>query len=189
MQMPWRWVGLLTLSLWMLTACSPESEQLPTQIQLNNNDTVLKELVIETVKPFPLTPHDPNDIQQLMDYETAFNTMSDAMEDELLDLQAQQELSAQFIYERKTQNTQAALQMLKDLNLKTPQGQYIQTLWAQYWQSQKKILEHYHQRAEQVSSRDHVKDLGRFLHANEQLEHWRKQIPSHLAQTRLKKPE
>lgn len=189
MQMPLRRIVLLTWSLWMLTGCNPESDQLSSHIQTDHHDHILQEMVIEPVKTFPLTPHDASDIQQLINYETAFSRMSDAMENELLDLDTQQELSAQFIYERKIKNIQTALKMLRNLNLKSPQGQYIQTLWAQYWQSQKKILDHNYQNAKEVSSREHLKDLGLFLHANEQLQHWRKQIPVQLAYNQLKKPK
>ena len=68
--------------------------------------------------------------------------------------------------------------MLKDLDLKTAQGRYIQGLLYQYWENQGKLIN------EQTSSANaqnqkkaaiNVQDLSDYLHAQEQLKHWKDQ--------------
>ena len=69
--------------------------------------------------------------------------------------------------------------MLKDLDLKTQQGRYIQGLIAEYWQDQAKLYDQNKDKKvdEMKNSGDRVKGLGEFLHAQEQLEHWQSQYP------------
>ena len=62
--------------------------------------------------------------------------------------------------------------MLRELDLKTEQGRYIQGLHAEYWDNQAKLLE---QQPEQKGNNNQVQGLGDYLHAQEQLKHWKNQ--------------
>ena len=91
----------------------------------------MQELITEPVKAFEKTPDDPHDIAMLTDFDTRFTQMSDEMEDELVKMQENGSLTEEFAYNRKRDNIQSALNMLKQLNLKTQQGRYIQGLMAE----------------------------------------------------------
>ena len=84
---------------------------------------------------------------------------------------------------RKRDNIQSALRMLKELDLKTEQGRYIQGLMYQYWDNQGKLLrqppaDQNGKAADNKQPSENVKGLGQFIHAQEQLEHWQQQYPA-----------
>ena len=91
-------------------------------------------------------------------------------------------LTPEFAAARKRDNIQSALRMLKELDLKTEQGRYIQGLMYQYWDTQGKLLDQ--PQAEQSAQKpsENIQGLGQFIHAQEQLDHWQAQYPE------LKKP-
>ena len=74
--------------------------------------------------------------------------------------------------------------MLKNLDLKTEQGRYIQGLIAGYWDQQLKLLEQHKDKTlnDKSLSEDKLKGLGSYLHAQDQLENWRSQYPEIEAQ-------
>ena len=74
-------------------------------------------------------------------------------------------LTDEFAKTRQQDNIQSALNMLKELDLKTEQGRYIQTLMYQYWDNQAKIIQD-----KAAAPHDNVKGLG-------ELEHWQSQYP------------
>jgi len=61
--------------------------------------------------------------------------------------------------------------MLKDLELKTEQGRYIQGLLYDYWEQQAKILDQ--TGTAKTETRQPVDQLNEYLHAQSQLHHWR----------------
>ncbi len=63
------------------------------------------------------------------------------MEDELMKMREAGTLTDEFAKTRQQDNIQSALNMLKELDLKTEQGRYIQTLMYQYWDNQAKIIQ------------------------------------------------
>jgi hypothetical protein len=78
--------------------------------------------------------------------------------------------------QRQRDHIQSALTLLKSLELKTEQGRYIQGLIYQYWEQQQKLLgTTSSDKAIQHDAKENVKGLGQYLHAQEQLEHWRNQ--------------
>ena len=58
-------------------------------------------------------------------------------------------------------------QNIKDLDLKTEQGRYIQGLLYDYWESQAKALQN------TTDTNQQVNQLNEYLHAQSQLHHWR----------------
>lgn len=159
-------------SVVLVSACSNNE----STNDINSSDPAMQELVTEAIKEFEQTANDQHDIGLLTTYDETFNQMSDAMEDELIALKKEGKLTDEFAHQRQSDNIQSALSMLKDLNLKTEQGRYIQGLMAEYWQQQAKLFQ------EQKGPVNEEKDaelamqgLGVFLHAQEQLEHWREQ--------------
>ena len=96
-----------------------------------------------------------------------------------------------FEYEKKRMNVKStkdnlvsASEMLKNLDLKTEQGRYIQGLIAGYWDQQLKLLEQHKDKTlnDKSLSEDKLKGLGGYLHAQDQLENWRSQYPDIEAQ-------
>ena len=155
-----------------LSACSDQAE--PSQ---DNN--AMQDLMTKTVKEF--TPHeaDQHDILLLTDYEDKFDRMSDETEDELLKMHEAGTLSENFSLLRKRDNIRSALLMLKDLDLKTPQGRYIQGIMYSYWEQQDQLFAQ--QASGQLTTSTNqipMQGIGDFLHAHEQLEHWREQYPA-----------
>lgn len=163
-------LGFLAVTL---IACSDNNlEHSQSKNGVQTDQKVLNELRTDPIKAFTASPDDAADIAQLVAFDEAFTSMSDAMEDELITLQEQGKASPEFIYNRKRDNIESALNMLKDLDLKTAQGRYIQGLFADYWQKQKGLLENKQNTQQQYTSREQVQGLGQLLHAHEQLEHW-----------------
>ena len=170
---------LLCSSL-LISACDNSKNSMAENDKIQAEDKVMQELITEPVKAFEKMPDDLHDIALLTDFDTRFTQMSDDMEDELSKMQESGELTDDFAHNRKRDNVQSALTMLKDLDLKTEQGRYIQGLIAEYWQTQAKL---YHEqttsKADKIKlSQDQVKGLGGFLHAQEQLEYWQSQYPA-----------
>ena len=111
----------------ILTGCNKANEY-AEQDMLSNDDKILQELSSEPVKSFAKTANDPHDIALLVDYDQRFSSMSDEMEDELMKMREAGTLTDEFAKTRQQDNIQSALNMLKELDLKTEQGRYIQTL-------------------------------------------------------------
>src|SRR5574344_532988 len=118
-----------------LTAC--EQKNVEHADQLSPEDQIMQNQVEQAaIQPFEMTTDDPHDIQLLMDYEQRHDQMSNDLEDELERLHESKQLDAAFVQNRLQDNIQSALSMLKELDLKTPQGRYIQGLMSHYWEQQ-----------------------------------------------------
>lgn len=153
-----------------LTACKEPVE--PPKAQ----DSVMQELITQNVKSFELTADDVDDLNTLTDYDQRFSEMSDATEDELIKMRQEGSLSEDFALLRKRDNIQSALLMLKDLQLKTEQGRYIQGIMYQYWEQQDQLYAQKIAQTTQLSQQQiPMQGIGDFLHAHEQLEHWQSQ--------------
>lgn len=76
--------------------------------------------------------------------------------------------SPQSLKKRTLDNVRSSLTMLKDLDLKTEQGRYIQGLLYQYWENQEKNFSD-----KQVSKDEQVKQLADYLQAQNQLKYWK----------------
>jgi len=170
---------VLLCSSIFLTACDNSKNSTTQNDKIQPEDKVMQDLITEPVKAFEKTADDQHDIALLTDFDTRFTQMSDDMEDELTKMQEKGSLTDEFAHNRKRDNVQSALNMLKDLDLKTQQGRYIQGLIAEYWQDQAKLYDQNKDKKvdEMKNSGDRVKGLGEFLHAQEQLEYWQSQYP------------
>ncbi|UNW06712.1 hypothetical protein MOV98_15035 [Acinetobacter variabilis] len=112
------------------------------------------------------------------DYEERFQEMSADLEAELNGMRNDDNLTPEFVQQRQRDHVQSSLNMLKDLELKTEQGRYIQGLMYQYWEHQEKLVNSPKSQASTVNeASENVKGLGKYLHAQEQLERWRSQYP------------
>ena len=115
--------------------------------------------------------------------------MSAELEKELNSMRDEDSLSPEFIQQRQRDHVQSALNMLKDLELKTEQGRYIQGMMYQYWQHQDKLVNSPETQTKTVNeASESVKGLGKYLHAQEQLERWRSQYPDLNANTAPARP-
>ena len=167
----------LLASTLVLGACSQQNSE---QQESAPEDKMMQELSSEPIKEFAKTADDEHDIQLLSEYDARYTEVSDEMEDELAELNKKGNLTADFAYSRKKDNLISASEMLKALDLKTEQGRYIQGLIANYWDTQLPLLEKNKAKANDDKSlaEDRLKSLGDYLHAQDQLEHWREQYPN-----------
>ena len=140
------------------------SNLLPT----SSTDQVLEKLNESPVKTFPATADDAHDIALLEDYDRRFTEMSDEMESELAKMHEAGTLTTEFEQQRTLDNVRSALTMLKDLDLKTEQGRYIQGLLYQYWENQEKHLSD-----KQANKDEQINDLADYLQAQNQLKYWK----------------
>lgn len=172
-------ISLMTLlsSTLLLSACNQKNAENSNEI--TPEDQVMQEMSSELIKEFAKTAEDTHDIKLLIDYDSRYTAMTDDMEDELSQMQKNGTLTAEFAYTRKRDNILSALDMLKQLDLKTQQGRYIQGLLANYWETQSKWIESHKAEANkgtQVTD-DTLTSVKDFLQAQEQLEYWRNQYP------------
>ena len=119
------------------------------------------EVMPSHIRSFAATANDEYDIQQLDQFNHQFHDMTQDMRSELEQLKQQQQLTAEFVAQRKHDQIHSALNMLKDLDLKTEQGRYIQGMMADYW----------NQRLQETPSQKADKSL--MLQATQQLEYWK----------------
>ena len=180
----------LFAAVMLLMACDQKtSESTEPAADSTASDQVMQELKTEPLKDFPKTADDPHDIAALTDYEQRFQEMSSDLEKELNSMRDEDSLSPEFIQQRQRDHVQSALNMLKDLELKTEQGRYIQGMMYQYWQHQDKLVNSPETQTKTVNeASESVKGLGKYLHAQEQLERWRSQYPDLNANTAPARP-
>lgn len=180
----------LFAAVMLLMACDQKtSESTEPAADSTASDQVMQELKTEPLKDFPKTTEDPHDIAVLTDYEQRFQEMSAELEKELNSMRDEDSLSPEFIQQRQRDHVQSALNMLKDLELKTEQGRYIQGMMYQYWQHQDKLVNSPETQTKTVNeASESVKGLGKYLHAQEQLERWRSQYPDLNANTASARP-
>lgn len=159
----------------LLSACdSKNNEQ-----KMAPEDQIMQEMSSEQIQNFSKTKDDVHDIKLLIDYDARYSAMTESLESELTQLQKKSSLSADFAYTRKADNILSALDMLKQLDLKTQQGRYIQGLLSSYWEEQSAWLKKHQAQANadtQVTDNT-LQSAQNFLRAQEQLEYWRDQYP------------
>ena len=96
------------------------------------------------------------------------------MEIELAKMKEANTLTPEFEQQRQKDNIRSALTMLKELELKTEQGRYIQGLLSDYWQNQAKALEQSTLSGSATpDTGKQVDQLKQYLHAQSQLHHWK----------------
>ncbi|EOR10112.1 hypothetical protein MMP65_02485 [Acinetobacter sp. ANC 3926] len=157
----------------MLSACNKDKEPTAKQEQQSSaSNDAIGQLNQTPIKQFPATADDGHDIAILEDYDNRFTDMSDSMEIELAKMKEANTLTPEFEQQRQKDNVKSALAMLKDLELKTEQGRYIQGLLYDYWEQQAKVLEQGNV-SNQTNANKQVNHLNEYLHAQSQLHHWR----------------
>lgn len=171
--------GLLVVLVAALMACD---QKVPTENKPTKDDSaseqMMKELKGEGIREFAKTANDVNDIAVLTDYEDRFEMMSSELEAELVKLKQDGELDDAFVLQRQKDLTLSALNMLKDLELKTKQGRYVQGLYYHYWEQQQQLLAmDQDQLTKNMQANQTMKGLAQYLQAQEQLEHWRTEYP------------
>lgn len=166
-------------SVLLLSACNKDPE--PTvnkDNQTNSVNDAIGQLNQTPIKQFPATADDAHDIAILDDYDRRFTDMSDNMEIELAKMKEANTLTPEFELQRQKDNINSALVMLKDLELKTEQGRYIQGLLYDYWENQAKVLQQatLSSSTQNVDTAKQVDHLNEYLHAQSQLHHWRSSL-------------
>ncbi|WP_277559540.1 hypothetical protein [Acinetobacter beijerinckii] len=169
-------IGCILSSTLLLTACNKDKEPAAkNESQTNSTTDAIGQLNQTPIKQFPSTPDDGHDIAILDDYDTRFTEMSDSMEIELAKMKQANTLTPEFEQQRQKDNIKSALTMLKQLELKTEQGRYIQGLLYYYWEQQAKNLDQatLANNNQQVDANKQVNHLNEYLHAQSQLHHWK----------------
>lgn len=171
------WLPTVVSTALLFTGCDRNKEAEKPSADITQDDQIMRELSSEPVKVFAKTANDIQDIQALNDFDQRFTAVSDEMEDELMQMKEKGTLTPEFALQRKRDNILSALNMLKELDLKTEQGRYIQGLMYQYWDNQNKLLQQPQATDHTKKSTESVQGLGQFIHAQEQLDHWQEQYP------------
>ncbi|ENU21908.1 hypothetical protein F993_03837 [Acinetobacter proteolyticus] len=160
-------------SVLMLSACNKDKEPTAKQQQQSSpSNDAIGQLNQTPIKQFPATADDGHDIAILDDYDRRFTDMSDSMEMELAKMKEANSLTPEFEQQRQKDNVNSALKMLKELELKTEQGRYIQGLLYDYWEHQAQVLKQANT-AQTTDANQQVNQLNEYLHAQSQLHHWR----------------
>lgn len=170
-------LSVLLASTLLLSACDSKNTESAQDTKFE--EKTIQMLSSDPIKDFAKTPNDQHDIELLLNYDTSYTEISDAMEDELNALNKQGNLTPEFAYNRKKDNLVSASELLKSLDLKTEQGRYIQGLIANYWDQQLQLLEQNKDKKldDPSLAQDRLKGLNDYLHAQDQLEHWAAQYP------------
>lgn len=169
-------IAIALSSLCLISACSPQKSNSSSNSteSVDPSDELKHKIETKSLKTFPATAQDAHDIGLLQDYENNFNSMSTELENELKQLSAQGNLSEEMNNQRKRDLIQSSLNMLKELDLKTEQGRYIQGLFYQYWENQAKVYNELQQSAsnELRNPTDAVEGMGDYYTAQAQLKQW-----------------
>lgn len=172
-------VTALLVNVLFVSACTPKQQNAEknTAEAVDASDELKNKIETKSLKTFPATEFDAQDIRLLTAYENDFNSMSSNLEDELKLLADEGQLSESMKSERKRDMIKSSLNMLKELDLKTEQGRYIQGLYYQYWENQSKVYEELQQSgaSELKNPTDAVEGMGDYYTAQAQLAHWRTQ--------------
>lgn len=164
-----------------ITACSPQEspnthEAEKSSIDSKDSTTDLKDKTeAKAIKNFPATADDSHDISLLSQYDQQFNQLSNELESELQNLETQNNLTEDMKSQRKYDLIQSSLNMLKELDLKTQQGRYIQGLFYQYWENQAKVYQELQQSTdnELANPTDAIEGMSDYYTAQAQLNHWK----------------
>jgi len=161
----------------LVAACSSKdpSQQNNGSEPKDASQEVMDQLKSKPIKAFPSTPNDAHDIALFEDYQQKFTDNSNALEADLKKRATDGNLTPEIDQQLKRDGIQSALNMLKELDLKTEQGRYIQGLYYQYWENQAKVYDEKKQSpdGELKNSTDAVKGVGDMFTADEQLDHWK----------------
>lgn len=173
---------LIIGSTLLMTACTPKdttSEHPSDSSSLDSKDgSDLKDKTeAKSIQNFPATPDDAHDIQLLTTYQTQFDRLSHDLEAELQSLEKDNNLTDEMKSQRKHDLIKSSLNMLKELDLKTEQGRYIQGLYYQYWENQAKVYQELKQSAdnELANPTDAIEGMSDYYTAQAQLQHWQQQ--------------
>ncbi|MFT4020331.1 MAG: hypothetical protein QM666_02310 [Acinetobacter sp.] len=162
MQITSRTLILILIATLSLSACDRHKN---TE---DSTDTTASAPTSSTIQRFATTPNDAHDIAQFEQFNQNFQEISHDMAQELQQLKQQGQLNAEFVAQRKHDQTLSALNMLKDLDLKTEQGHYIQGLLSQFWEN--RLQAEQQQTASAVKNNE---DQSLIVQAEQQLAHWK----------------
>lgn len=154
----------------ILTGCERTPQQHSDQSFIKDDSSAL---ATRPIKVFPQTEQDQSDIARLSDFDHRFYSVSEEMEKELEQMEKAGTLTEEFSHQRRTDNVNSALNMLKELKLDTEQGRYIQGLFVTYWEKQAALLNS--KEGAVPTPRQTLQDLSIYLHAQEQLDQWQAQ--------------
>ncbi|WP_173911698.1 hypothetical protein [Acinetobacter sp. Marseille-Q1618] len=170
---PLTYITVLT-SVALFSACSSQNDSKPEEKTEKSSEAVMKELKTKPIQNFPSTPQDAADITLLDEYQEKFDAMNEALEADLEKMDKEGTLTAEIDQQRKRDSIQSALNMLKELDLKTEQGRYIQGLLYQYWENQAKAFDSKTATdAQDNNPTESVRGMSDLLTAEAQLDNWK----------------
>lgn len=113
------------------TGCTSKNDTQENQVSKSEHE-VMDQLKTRPIQNFPNTANDPHDIAVLEKYQQTLTENNNALEADLKKRATEGNLTAEIDHQLKRDSIESALNMLKDLDLKTEQGRYIQGLYYQY---------------------------------------------------------
>ena len=171
----------------LLTACSPDpAPKTPdSRESFDPSDELKQEIQTKAIKNFPSTANDAHDIKLLVQYEQNFNAVSTELEQELDLLKEEGQLTEEMTHQRKGDLIQSSLNMLKELDLQTEQGRYIQGLFSLYWENQAHVYDELqHSKSSELKNpKDAIAGMGDYYTAQAQLKHWQHQVAKNTSDT------
>ena len=162
-------VCTLLSSLLLVTGCQKKISTEPHQTASEPSSTRPS-----SVQVFAATPQDAEDIAQFEKFNQDFHNMSQEMRDELQQLKQQGQLTPEFLAQRRHDRILSALNMLKDMELKTQQGHYIQGLMYSYWEER---LKQSTNSTNAATSEPQPTTTHLMTQAEQQLDYWKSQQP------------
>lgn len=164
--------------LFALSACNKELPPQPdVKESVDPSQELQQQLQAQPIKAFAATANDGHDIGLLDQYENRFNAVSNELNEELNRLGANGDLSTDMEQQRKRDLIESSLNMLRDLDLKTEQGRYIQGLYYQYWENQLRVYDELQRSGnnELRNPKDTLNNMSDYYTAQAQLKYWRQQ--------------
>lgn len=130
-----------------LYGCSHDEQPIDkSKLGIESNPAILKQLQTKPIQPFAQTAEDQHDLDLLNAYVVERDRINASLEQQLVQDTAAGKSSAQLTNQRKYATLEALSNNLKALALKSAQGRYIQTIWLNYWDTQRKQLKQQQQR-------------------------------------------
>lgn len=160
-------------SILCITACTPKdhSAQNNGSEPKDVSQEILNQNQSQHIKVFANTPDDAHDIQLLNEYNQNYEDNMRSMDADIQQRSKDGNLTDEIRLQLKRDSIQSSLNMLKELDLKTEQGRYIQGLLYEYWEHQE-----HNQHEMKANTMDENKDAAEITEnldqAQNQLDFW-----------------
>lgn len=171
----------LSIGAILLSGCNQSNtSKVDTKESVDPSQELKKQVAAQPIKNFEATPDDAHDIALLNDYGQRFDALTVELENELKQFKQDGNWTENLEFQRKRDLIESSLNMLKELDLKTQQGRYIQGLYYQYWENQANVYTELEQseKDELKNPTDAIKNMSDYYTAQAQLKAWQQSTSS-----------